>query len=111
MTNTLRLGTLFLAEAAAWTHRDGTAPVRVHAALTAPDAAGCFWAARGTTQWHAPTTSVKVEPNATSRLLRTTWFSALSDAVVQLNVNDIKRVTGSLTANEFNALWDRVESA
>ena len=109
-TNALRLGTLFLAKANTWKHKDGTAQIRVHVALTTPDEDGKFWAVRGTTQPHPAATSLKVQPNAISKLLKTTWFSALPDAVVQLDINEVRRITGNITAQEFNALWDKVEA-
>ena len=106
----ITLGTLFLAKADTWGHQDGTATIRVHAAITAPDEDGNFWALRGSSQYHSPKTSKKVAPSQTSHLLKTTWFSVLEDATVHMNVRDIRRITGTLTAQEFNSTWDLIEA-
>jgi hypothetical protein len=101
---------LFLAKAAEWAHRDGTAQVRVHVALTTEDADGYVWALRGSSQLRTRTAQVVSEPSAQNRLLKTTAWVVERRALVRLHRSEVIRVTGTLEADTFNKVWDKVEA-
>lgn len=102
-------GQLFLAKAADWAHRDGTAQVRVHVALTTEDADGYVWALRGSSQPRTRTAQVVSERTAQNRLLKVTYWVVERRALVRLHRSEVIRVTGTLEASTFNKVWDKVE--
>lgn len=103
-------GQLFLAKAAEWAHRDGTAQVRVHVALTTQDADGYFWALRGTSQHRDRAAQVISEPTALNRLLKATAWVVEPRALVRVHRTEVVRMTGRLEADTFNKVWDKVEA-
>ena len=102
-------GQIFLAEAADWTHRDGTAAVRVHVALTTEDEDGYLWALRGSSQLRRGTVQAVSEPTAQNRLHKVTAWVAERRAMVRLHRSEVIRVTGTLEAETFSQVWDLVE--
>ena len=103
---------LFLAPCRDWTHRDGTAPVRVHLQLTETDAHGGFWATRGTsqTQGRKANEGVLVRRDDTNRLIRDTFFVTKQEGLVYLHQDDVIRVTGKVDQDTFNQVWDLIQA-
>ena len=110
MANATTHGQLFLAKAQDWAHRDGTAQVRVHLALTTEDADGYVWALRGSSQLRDRSAQVVSEPTALNRLLKTTAWVVEPRALVRVHRTELLRRTGRLEADTFNKVWDKVEA-
>lgn len=110
MARTLGHRALLLAAASDWAHNDGTAAVRIHAALTDPDETGHFWAIRGSSQLRTRTTQVVSEPSAQNRLLKITAWVVERRALVCLHRSEVIGVTGTLEADTFHKVWDGVEA-
>ena len=104
--------TLFLARCQDWAHADGTAPVRVHLALTTPDENGDFWAVRGTTRHDNRRQGQAVRVNRTTfnNLKMDTTFVTTREGLVQLNVRNAGRKVGQIEETHFNQIWDQIEA-
>ena len=102
---------LFLATCPDWTHQDGTAPIRVHLAITPVDENGGFWAVRGTTRHdnRNPGQAVFVRRDAANNLKRDTTFVTTQEGIVYVTTNQVRRVTGQVDEATFNKIWDQIE--
>lgn len=102
---------LFLASCPDWAHADGTAPVRVHLALTPVDQDGGFWAARGTTRHdnRKAGQAVHVKRDAQNNLKRDTTFVTTREGLVYVNASDVRRITGQIDERSFHTIWDQIE--
>ena len=104
--------TLFLATCPDWTHRDGTAPIRVHLQLTEVDENGGFWAVRGTTRHdnRRAGEAVFVARDAQNNLKRDTTFVTTQEGVVYVTTKQVIRTTGSLDGDTFDTIWDQIQA-
>lgn len=103
---------LFLATCPEWTHADGTAPVRVHLAITSVDEQGGFWAVRGTTRHDSRKAgqAVYVQRDALNNLKRDTTFVTTKEGIVYVTTDQVRRVTGRIDEATFNQIWDQIEA-
>ena len=102
---------LFLATCPDWTHRDGTAPVRVHLQLTEVDEQGGFWAVRGTTRHdnRKAGEAVFVKRDTQNNLKSDTTFVTTQEGVVYVYSDQVRRVTGQIDWETFSTIWDQVQ--
>ena len=101
----------FLAQCTGWAHTDRSAQVRVHLALTSPDAEGNFYAVRGTTRHEGRVKgqAVRVNRSTANGLKLDTTFVTTRDGIVQLNKDDVIRVVGQVEERHFNTIWDQIQ--